>query len=299
MLERRRAGRDPRQSRVPGDRPRRLLARSTVPVLVTQGRADSVVLPAMAEHVLATCPTAEASGMKASATCRTWRSPSASTASSPRSPDVSQGSRHEERARTAHTQPQADPRGGGHRRGCRRTRPRGRHRCAAGGRPASARRRPHESLRADLRAAAVRRAECSGRGRAGRARQAEWAARCERPAGGRAGAADRRFVAECEQPEQPLADGRHDVRGPVPRPRHDLRHHVAARQPTTPGARPKPATPASTSTRSTAAARWPTRQLYDPADRAKFTGRERRPVRGPAARGPDARSSPTRATTRT
>ena len=32
-----------------------------VPLLVTQGRADAVVLPAMAEHVLATCPTAEAS----------------------------------------------------------------------------------------------------------------------------------------------------------------------------------------------------------------------------------------------
>jgi non-heme chloroperoxidase len=32
-----------------------------VPVLVTHGRADTVVLPAMAEHVLATCPTAEAS----------------------------------------------------------------------------------------------------------------------------------------------------------------------------------------------------------------------------------------------
>ena len=32
-----------------------------VPVLVTQGRADTVVLPAMAEHVLATCPVAEAS----------------------------------------------------------------------------------------------------------------------------------------------------------------------------------------------------------------------------------------------
>jgi non-heme chloroperoxidase len=31
------------------------------PVLVTQGRADTVVLPAMAEHVLATCPVAEAS----------------------------------------------------------------------------------------------------------------------------------------------------------------------------------------------------------------------------------------------
>jgi non-heme chloroperoxidase len=32
-----------------------------VPLLVTHGRADTVVLPAMAEHVLATCPTAEAS----------------------------------------------------------------------------------------------------------------------------------------------------------------------------------------------------------------------------------------------
>ena len=32
-----------------------------VPLLVTQGRADSVVLPAMAEHILADCPTAEAS----------------------------------------------------------------------------------------------------------------------------------------------------------------------------------------------------------------------------------------------
>ena len=32
-----------------------------VPLLVTHGRGDTVVLPAMAEHVLATCPTAEAS----------------------------------------------------------------------------------------------------------------------------------------------------------------------------------------------------------------------------------------------
>jgi pimeloyl-ACP methyl ester carboxylesterase len=32
-----------------------------VPLLVTQGRADSVVLPATAEHVLAICPTAKAS----------------------------------------------------------------------------------------------------------------------------------------------------------------------------------------------------------------------------------------------
>jgi non-heme chloroperoxidase len=32
-----------------------------VPLLVTQGRVDAVVLPAMAEHILAICPTAEAS----------------------------------------------------------------------------------------------------------------------------------------------------------------------------------------------------------------------------------------------
>ena len=32
-----------------------------IPLIVTHGREDSVVLPAMAEHVLATCPTAEAS----------------------------------------------------------------------------------------------------------------------------------------------------------------------------------------------------------------------------------------------
>jgi non-heme chloroperoxidase len=38
-----------------------MLAALQVPLLVTQGRADSVVLPAMAEHVLATCPTAQAS----------------------------------------------------------------------------------------------------------------------------------------------------------------------------------------------------------------------------------------------
>ena len=32
-----------------------------VPLLVTHGRADTVVLPAMAEHILAICPTAVAS----------------------------------------------------------------------------------------------------------------------------------------------------------------------------------------------------------------------------------------------
>jgi non-heme chloroperoxidase len=38
-----------------------VLAALEVPLLVTQGRADTVVLLARAEHVLATCPTAEAS----------------------------------------------------------------------------------------------------------------------------------------------------------------------------------------------------------------------------------------------
>jgi non-heme chloroperoxidase len=38
-----------------------VLRELSVPLLVTHGRADSVVLPAMAEHILATCPVAEAS----------------------------------------------------------------------------------------------------------------------------------------------------------------------------------------------------------------------------------------------
>ena len=38
-----------------------MLRQLRVPVLVTQGRADIVVLPAMAEHILATCPTAQPS----------------------------------------------------------------------------------------------------------------------------------------------------------------------------------------------------------------------------------------------
>jgi non-heme chloroperoxidase len=38
-----------------------MLATLEVPLLVTQGRADTIVVPAMAEHILATCPTAEPS----------------------------------------------------------------------------------------------------------------------------------------------------------------------------------------------------------------------------------------------
>jgi pimeloyl-ACP methyl ester carboxylesterase len=38
-----------------------VLSSLTVPVLVTHGRADAIVLPSMAEHVLDVCPTAEPS----------------------------------------------------------------------------------------------------------------------------------------------------------------------------------------------------------------------------------------------
>jgi non-heme chloroperoxidase len=38
-----------------------VLATLTKPVLVTQGRSDRVILPAMAEHILATCPSARGS----------------------------------------------------------------------------------------------------------------------------------------------------------------------------------------------------------------------------------------------
>jgi len=38
-----------------------VLRRLTIPVLVTHGRQDEIVLPSMAEHVLAVCPTAVAS----------------------------------------------------------------------------------------------------------------------------------------------------------------------------------------------------------------------------------------------
>jgi non-heme chloroperoxidase len=61
VLEHDRPGTDPRQPRgreIDGDDVLRTLQ---VPLLVTQGRADIIVLPAMAEHILATCPTAEPS----------------------------------------------------------------------------------------------------------------------------------------------------------------------------------------------------------------------------------------------
>ena len=61
MLEHDRVGAGPRQPRGPRDRRRRRAAHPGGAAAVTQGRADTICLPAMAEHILATCPTAEAS----------------------------------------------------------------------------------------------------------------------------------------------------------------------------------------------------------------------------------------------
>ena len=54
-----------------------------VPLLVTQGRSDTVVLPAMAEPSWPPARPPRPPGTTALATCRTWRSPAASTASWP------------------------------------------------------------------------------------------------------------------------------------------------------------------------------------------------------------------------
>jgi non-heme chloroperoxidase len=53
-------------------------------VLVSHGRADTVILPAMAEHILATCPVADPPGTTESATPPSWKTPTASTTSWPR-----------------------------------------------------------------------------------------------------------------------------------------------------------------------------------------------------------------------
>ena len=62
MLEHDRASPDPRQPgvarEIDGDD---VLGILEVPVVVSQGRADTVVLPAMTDHILATCPAAESS----------------------------------------------------------------------------------------------------------------------------------------------------------------------------------------------------------------------------------------------
>ena len=59
MLERRRPGPHPSEPRGPRIDYDDVLRSLTVPLLVAHGRADTIVLPAMAEHILATAPTAD------------------------------------------------------------------------------------------------------------------------------------------------------------------------------------------------------------------------------------------------
>ena len=61
MLEHGRAARGPRGAVRARDRRRRRAVPPVRAVLVTHGRADAIVLPSMAEHVLEVCPTARAS----------------------------------------------------------------------------------------------------------------------------------------------------------------------------------------------------------------------------------------------
>jgi pimeloyl-ACP methyl ester carboxylesterase len=52
-----------------------VLSRMSAPVLVTHGRADEIVLPSMAEHVLGVCPTAEASWYEGIGHMPFWEDP--------------------------------------------------------------------------------------------------------------------------------------------------------------------------------------------------------------------------------
>jgi non-heme chloroperoxidase len=66
-----------------------VLANLSVPVLVTHGRSDTIVLPSMAEHVLDVCGTAKPSWYDGSATCRSGKTKRGSTASSASSSSAS------------------------------------------------------------------------------------------------------------------------------------------------------------------------------------------------------------------
>ena len=100
-----------------------------------------------------------------------------------------------------------------------------------------------------------------------------------------------------EQPQQRQPHRWHDVHGPVPGPRHDVRHHVAARSPGDPGLAPNGRHPY-----------FDLDSVYGDGPRdhpALQRGRPRqvhrgewRAVRGPAARRVDASDIATRATTK-
>ena len=101
-------------------------------------------------------------------------------------------------------------------------------------------------------------------------------------------------------PNNPSQHGGHDVLRPVPRPRHDLRRELAARAADRSRAlRATSARPRSTSTRSTARARWRSRSCTTPpttsSSRSRAAASSRTCRAAPTAR----RSSATRATTST
>ena len=81
--------RDPRQPRRPRDRRRRRAAQAAGAAAGQPGPADTVVLPAMAEHILAHLPDRRASWYEGVGHTPSWRHPSASTANWPRWPAAS------------------------------------------------------------------------------------------------------------------------------------------------------------------------------------------------------------------
>ncbi len=120
------------------------------------------------------------------------------------------------------------------------------------------------------------------------------------PTGGRAEGADRRPLAEREQPEQPEPDRGHDVLRPVPRPRHDVRRDARrwGERPL-PSARATSARPLSTSTRSTGQALWRSRSCTTPPTTSSSRSRAAACTRTCRAARTAERSSATRATTST
>ena len=126
--------------------------------------------------------------------------------------------------------------------------------------------------------------DARGRGGARRARAAGRAARRRGPARGGPEGADRRPLAEREQPEQPDPHRRHHVLRAVPRPRHDLRRRVAARasRPTR-RTRRNCRTPALDLDSVYGAGPVAQQELYEPDDHVKLKVESGGAVRGSAA----------------
>ena len=130
-------------------------------------------------------------------------------------------------------------------------------------------RRPR-SLRPDVPLAAVCAADAGDHGGARGAGPARRTHGRRRRAVRRAGGAHRRSVAEPQQPEQRDAHGGRNVPRTVPRPRHDVRHFVAARISDKSAAHAQCATPVLRP--RLPVRRWPVglALLYEPLDRAKL-----------------------------